>query len=256
MNLVYSSVGFGIGMLVGLTGVGGGSLMTPLLVLLFGIHPSVAVGTDLLQVSVTKAVGSMVHGFRDTVDWRIVRTLAAGSIPSTMLTILLLSRIDLHNAAAQGIVSEVLGISLICTAITLLLRHILVRASAGWTSGLSPRQQTTLTIVSGVLVGFLVTMTSVGAGAIGTTVLILLYPRIKISRLVGSDIAHAVPLTLLAGIGHWMLGSIDWNLLGSLLSGSIPGIIIGSFLSSRMPDLALRAILAVTMAMVGSRMVI
>jgi uncharacterized membrane protein YfcA len=256
MNLVYPSVGFGIGMLVGLTGVGGGSLMTPLLVLLFGIHPSVAVGTDLLQVSVTKAVGSMVHGFRDTVDWRIVRTLAAGSIPSTMLTILLLSQIDLHNAAAQHVISEVLGISLICTAITLLLRNRLVRASAGWTNGLSPQQQRTLTVISGVLVGFLVTMTSVGAGAIGTTVLILLYPRIKISRLVGSDIAHAVPLTLLAGIGHWMLGSIDWSLLESLLSGSIPGIVIGSYLSSRMPDLALRAILAVTMAMVGSRMVI
>jgi uncharacterized membrane protein YfcA len=256
MNLVYPSVGFGIGMLVGLTGVGGGSLMTPLLVLLFGIHPSVAVGTDLLQVSVTKAVGSMVHGFRDTVDWRIVRTLAAGSIPSTMLTILLLSQIDLHNAAAQHVISEVLGISLICTAITLLLRNRLIRASAGWTNGLSPQRQRTLTVISGVLVGFLVTMTSVGAGAIGTTVLILLYPRIKISRLVGSDIAHAVPLTLLAGIGHWMLGSIDWSLLESLLSGSIPGIVIGSYLSSRMPDLALRAILAVTMAMVGSRMVI
>jgi uncharacterized membrane protein YfcA len=256
MTLVYPSVGFGIGMLVGLTGVGGGSLMTPLLVLIFGIHPSVAVGTDLLQVSITKTVGSMVHGFRDTVDWRIVRTLAAGSIPSTILTILLLSRIDLHDAAAQHVISEVLGISLICTAITLLLRNLLIRASADWTNNLSPRRQTTMTVAAGVLVGFLVTVTSVGAGAIGTTVLILLYPRIKISRLVGSDIAHAVPLTLLAGLGHWMLGSIDWGLLGSLLSGSVPGIIIGSYLSSRMPDLALRGILAVTMAMVGSRMVI
>jgi uncharacterized protein len=256
MALVYPAVGFGIGMLVGLTGVGGGSLMTPLLVLFFGIHPSVAVGTDLLQVSITKTVGSMVHGFRDTVDWSIVRTLASGSIPSTMLTILLLSRIDLHDAAAQHVISEVLGISLICTAITLLLRNRLIRLTAGWTNALSPRRQTILTVTSGVLVGFLVTMTSVGAGAIGTTVLILLYPRIKISRLVGSDIAHAVPLTLLAGLGHWALGSIDWGLLWSLLSGSVPGIILGSYLSSRMPDLALRAILAVTMAMVGSRMVI
>src|SRR3954470_705057 len=256
MNLLYPSVGFGIGMLVGLTGIGGGSLMTPLLVLVFGIHPSVAVGTDLLQVSVTKAVGSIVHGFRNTVDWRIVRTLATGSIPSTALTILLLSRIDLHDAAVQHTISEVLGVSLICTAIALLLRNRLIRASAGWTSGLSMRQQTALTVISGVMVGFLVTMTSVGAGALGTTVLIMLYPRIKISRLVGSDIAHAVPLTLLAGLGHWALGSIDWGLLGSLLSGSVPGIVIGSYLSSRMPDLALRAILAVTMAMVGSRMVI
>ncbi|PPQ32081.1 hypothetical protein CCS01_16025 [Rhodopila globiformis] len=243
-------------MLVGLTGVGGGSLMTPLLVLLFGIHPSVAVGTDLLQVSLTKAVGSLVHGFHDTVDWRIVRTLAAGSIPATVLTILLLSQVDLHNAAAQRVISDVLGISLICTAITLLLRNRLVRASAGWTTQLSPRRQAAMTVASGALVGFLVTMTSVGAGAIGTTVLILLYPHIKIARLVGSDIAHAVPLTLLAGLGHWMLGSIDWGLLGSLLSGSVPGIIIGSVLSSRLPEFALRTILAVTMAMAGSRMVI
>ena len=135
------SVGFAIGMLVGMTGVGGGSLMTPLLVLVFGIHPSVAVGTDLLQVSVTKAVGSIVHGFRNTVDWHIVRTLAAGSIPSTALTIVLLSRIDLHDAAVQHVISEALGISLICTAITLLLRNRLIRASAGWTNGLSARQQ-------------------------------------------------------------------------------------------------------------------
>jgi uncharacterized membrane protein YfcA len=243
MTLLYPAVGFGVGALVGLTGVGGGSLMTPLLVLVFGIHPAVAVGTDLLQVSIT-------------VDWRVVRTLALGSIPSTILTLLFLSRIDIQNATTQAIISQFLGLSLIFTAICLLLRNRLVKLCGDWTERMSPRQQTILTTASGALVGFLVTMTSVGAGAIGTTVLIILYPRLPMARLVGSDVAHAVPLTLLAGVGHWFLGSIDWSLLTSLLSGSIPGIIIGSYLASRVPDFALRAILAVTMAIVGSRMLI
>jgi uncharacterized protein len=256
MSLLYPAVGFGVGALVGLTGVGGGSLMTPLLVLVFGIHPAVAVGTDLLQVSITKTAGSLVHGFRNTVDWRVVRTLAFGSIPATILTLLLLSRINIQNATTQAIISQFLGLSLIFTAICLLLRNRLVKLCGDWTERMSPRQQTILTIASGALVGFLVTMTSVGAGAIGTTVLIILYPRLPMPRLVGSDVAHAVPLTLLAGLGHWMLGSIDWSLLTSLLSGSIPGIIIGSYLASRVPDFALRAILAVTMAIVGSRMLI
>jgi len=256
MSLLYPAAGFGVGLLVGLTGVGGGSLMTPLLVLVFGVHPAVAVGTDLLQVSITKATGSLVHGFRNTVDWRIVRTLALGSIPSTVLTVLCLSGIDMRNAAAQNIISQVLGFSLIITALTLLLRDRLVKISAGWIDEMPRRRQTILTVASGALVGFLVTMTSVGAGAIGTTVLIMLYPRIAMGRLVGSDIAHAVPLTLLAGIGHWILGSIDWFLLTSLLSGSVPGIVIGSCLSSRIPDFALRWILAVTLVIVGSRMLI
>jgi hypothetical protein len=256
MNLVYPSVGFGVGILVGLTGVGGGSLMTPVLVMVFGIHPAVAVGTDLLQVSITKAAGSLVHGFRNTVDWRLVRTLALGSIPSTLLTLLLLSHIDLRNAAAQTVISQILGVSLIFTACCLLLRSRLIKLSAGRAERMSRRQQTIVTICSGALVGFLVTMTSVGAGAIGTTVLILLYPRMPMARLVGSDVAHAVPLTLLAGVGHWILGSIDWSLLTLLLSGSVPGIIIGAYLSSRVPDFALRVILAVTMAIVGSRMLI
>jgi uncharacterized membrane protein YfcA len=256
MSVLYPSVGLGIGMLVGLTGVGGGSLMTPMLVLVFGIHPAVAVGTDLLQVSITKAAGSLVHGARNTIDWRIVRTLAAGSIPATVLTLLLLSRIDLHSPAAQGIITDILGVSLIATATALLMRKRLIALTAGWTEALPGPRRTLLTATSGALVGFLVTMTSVGAGAIGTTVLILLYPRLPMPRLVGSDIAHAVPLTLIAGAGHWALGSIDWSLLGSLLTGSIPGIIIGSYLSSMIPDFALRLILAGAMALAGSRMVL
>jgi uncharacterized protein len=256
MMLVYPAVGLGIGMLVGLTGVGGGSLMTPLLILVFGIHPAVAVGTDLLQVSITKAAGTMVHGFRRTVDWRIVGTLAFGSIPATLLTLVILSQVDLRHTAAQGIINQILGFSLVLTAAALWMRTWLVKRCARWVDEMSRRRKMVLTIIAGALVGFLVTVTSVGAGAIGTTVLIILYPRISMPRLVGSDIAHAVPLTFLAGIGHWMLGSIDWSLLGLLLSGSIPGIIIGSYLSTRIPDFALRYALAVTVAIVGTRMLI
>jgi uncharacterized membrane protein YfcA len=256
MNLLYPSAGFGVGLLVGLTGVGGGSLMTPILVLVFGIHPSVAVGTDLLQVSLTKAVGTAVHGFRNSIDWRITRTLAIGSIPATILTLLLLSQINMRNPAAQHIISEILGASLVLTSMTLLLRSRIVHLTTGWTDALSPRWRTFLTIASGAMVGILVTTTSVGAGALGTTVLIILNPRTPMPRIVGSDIAHAVPLTLLAGLGHWFLGSIDWPLLVSLLCGSIPGIIVGSYLSSRIPDIALRSMLAVTMVIVGARMLV
>lgn len=254
--LLYPGAGFGIGLLVGLTGVGGGSLMTPLLVLLFGIHPTVAVGTDLLQVSVTKSVGSAVHGFRNTVDWRIVRTLAYGSVPATAIALWILGHIGLPTATEQSMLSQILGVTLLLTSVTLLFRSRLAALALPWTDGIAPNRQAVLTVACGAAVGFLVTLTSVGAGAIGTTALVMLYPRIPMPRLVGSDIAHAVPLTLLAGLGHWYLGSINWPLLASLLFGSIPGIVLGSYLASRAPDAVLRRLLACTLAVVGARMVI
>jgi uncharacterized membrane protein YfcA len=256
MTLLYPVSGFAIGMLVGLTGVGGGSLMTPLLVLAFGIHPAVAVGTDLLQVSLTKAVGSLLHGLRHTVDWRIVGMLATGSLPATALALVLLSRIDLHGASSQRMISDVLGTTLVLTGVVLLLRRQMLNLFGAWAERISPARRMLLTVAAGALVGFLVTLTSVGAGAIGTTILVLLYARLPMARIVGSDIAHAVPLTLLAGIGHWALGSIDWHLLGSLLTGSLPGILIGSYLATRLPDMVLRSLLAVTMAVVGTRMLV
>jgi len=253
---LYPGAGFGVGVLVGLTGVGGGSLMTPLLVLLFGIHPSVAVGTDLLQVAVTKSVGSAVHGFRSTVDWRIVRTLAMGSVPATVAALAVLSQVDLKGSAVQAVLSHVLGGTLLLTALTLVFRHRLAALAGPSAQGIEPRRQAVLTVIVGVVVGFMVTVTSVGAGALGTTALVMLYPRIAMPRLVGSDIAHAVPLTLVAGLGHWYLGSIDWSLLGSLLVGSVPGIAIGSYLATRAPDRVLRLLLAVVLAFVGLRMVL
>ena len=254
INWVYSASGFGVGMLVGFTGVGGGSLMTPLLVLLFGFHPSTAVGTDLLYAGLTKSGGTAVHGLNRTVDWRIVGRLAMGSLPGTAATLLALSRIDTGSAKAGAAINTVLGLALILTALTLVLRRWIQARMARLSESLTDRQTSVLTVALGLFLGVMVSLTSVGAGAIGVTVLLVLYPRMPTVRIVGSDIAHAVPLTLLAGAGHWWVGSVDWALLGSLLVGSLPGIAIGSQLASRVPDAVLRPVLAGTLVLVGARL--
>jgi len=253
---LYPVSGFAVGLLVGLTGVGGGSLMTPLLVLLFGVHPAAAVGTDLLYACVTKAVGTVVHGVNHTVDWRMTSRLAAGSVPATALTMLLLSQLDLHSGVSSKVISLVLGLALIATAVALILRGRILRFALAHAGELDRRRTMLLTVATGAVLGVLVSVSSVGAGALGITALILLYPSYRIARIVGSDIAHAVPLTLLAGIGHWFLGSVLWGLLGSLLIGSIPGIILGSYFSARVPDVVLRFALATTLLFVGSRLVV
>ena len=220
-------------MLVGLTGVGGGSLMTPLLVLLFGFHPATAVGTDLLYASATKLVGTGVHGRRGTVDWALVLRLGCGSIPAALLTLLVMAEVGTKSKAADGVIAATLGITLILTAIALFFRARLVAHMANVVGTLSGRSRTVWTVLLGILLGALVTLTSVGAGALGMTVLLILYPQYPVARLVGSDIAHAVPLTLVAGLGHLALGSVDFSLLVSLLLGSVPGIIVGSLIGTR-----------------------
>lgn len=254
INWLYSASGFAVGMLVGFTGVGGGSLMTPLLVLLFGFHPSTAVGTDLLYAGLTKGGGTLVHGLNRTIDWRIVGRLAAGSLPGTAATLLALSSIDTGSARTAATINTVLGFALILTAVTLIARTWLLARLARLSETLTDRQTTILTVLLGLVLGVMVSLTSVGTGAIGVTVLLVLYPRMPTVRIVGSDIAHAVPLTLLAGAGHWYVGSVDWALLGSLLIGSLPGIVIGSQVASRVPDAVLRPILAGTLAIVGARL--
>ena len=256
INYLYSLSGFIVGMLVGFTGVGGGSLMTPLLVLLFGFAPSAAVGTDLLYAAITKTSGTIVHGFNKTVDWRVVGRLAAGSLPATLLTLAWLKYFGVGDHHANSVITTVLGIALILTAATLIFRKWLLEHVSQFTENLSDRQIKWTTIGLGIFLGFLVTISSVGAGAIGATVLILLYPKLPIARIVGSDIAHAVPLTLIAGLGHWYLGSINFGLLFSLLIGSLPGIAIGSQLAVYVPDRLLRTILAGTLAVVGAKLVI
>lgn len=251
---LYSVTGFGVGLLVGLTGVGGGALMTPLLVLLFGIHPATAVGTDLLYAAVTKTAGSAVHGFNRTIDWRVVRLLATGSVPMTVITIAVLSRMGINSPVVRDLITVVLTIALFFTAATLILRERLVTRYATRLAALQPKQVAALTICVGAVLGVVVSITSVGAGAIGVAALVLLYPKLPTARIVGSDIAHAVPLTLAAGIGHWFLGSIDFDVLISLLVGSIPGILIGSYAAVRVPETALRLVLAGTLIVVATKL--
>jgi hypothetical protein len=253
-NLAVVVSGFLVGLLVGQTGTGGGSLMTPLLVLLFGMHPAGAVGTDLLYASATKSVGTLVHDLNHTVNWRIVGRLASGSIPATAITLLVLSQFDLNTHGASAAISVILGFMLLLTAASLVFRRQFLALVGDRMERLTPREVLAYTVLIGLLLGMLVTVTSVGAGALGVTALLLLYPRQPMATIVGSDIAHAVPLTLLAGLGHWWMGTINWSMLSWLLCGSIPGIIIGSFIAVRVPEFVLRPILAATLTLVASQL--
>jgi uncharacterized membrane protein YfcA len=250
---LYSLSGFAVGLLVGMTGVGGGSLMTPLLILLFGIHPATAVGTDLLYAAATKTGGSLVHGWAHSIDWRVVRRLATGSLPATILTLAVLSHFNLNGEAARGLITLVLSIALFATAFLLVFGRPLVATYRTRVRSLDPKRTAAFTVLVGVVLGVLVTISSVGAGAIGVVVLVLLYPQLPMAKIVGSDIAHAVPLTLIAGLGHWMMGSVDWHIIASLLVGSLPGIFVGSYFAIRVPERALQLVLAATLFVVASR---
>ena len=252
---LYVTSGFGVGLLVGMTGVGGGSLMTPLLILLFGIHPSTAVGTDLLYAAATKTGGSVVHGWARSIHWPAVIRLASGSIPASILTLILLWQLNLDSAAARSLVNIVLAFALMLTAASLIFRKAIMDLLRWRMERLDDRTIARATVLVGAALGVLVSISSVGAGAVGVTALLLLYPNLPMSRIVGSDIAHAVPLTLIAGIGHWALGAIDWHLMAVLLMGSLPGIVIGSYFATRVPETALRLLLAVTLILVASKLV-
>jgi len=251
---LYSISGFGVGLLVGMTGVGGGSLMTPLLILLFGIHPATAVGTDLLYAAATKTGGSLVHGIARSIDWPMVRRLAAGSIPATVVTLALLSFLNLNSGAARSLITIVLCLALFLTACVLIFRKPILNYYQGRFPTLDPRKTALATVLVGAVLGVLVSISSVGAGAIGVMALVILYPPMPMARIVGSDIAHAVPLTLIAGVGHWMFGAVDWHIVGSLLAGSLPGIFLGSYLATRVPEPALRFLLAATLILVAGKL--
>lgn len=257
MDFAYTVAGFSVGTIVGLTGVGGGSLMTPLLVLLFGIHPSVAVGTDLLYAAITKAGGTLSHGLKGSVDWKVTRLLAAGSIPASILTLVLVGRFAPGGVAgAAGLIKFSLGIALVLTAVAIILRKQIQQfAQSRFGSNPNPARTARLTVLTGAILGVLVSISSVGAGALGVTALFFLYPAMPALRIVGSDIAHAVPLTLVAGIGHWFLGSVDWLLLASLIVGSLPGVWLGSHISTKVPDRVLRPVLATMLVLVGTKLI-
>ena len=250
---LFSLSGFAVGMLVGMTGVGGGALMTPILIMLFGIHPATAVGTDLLYAAATKTGGSLVHGFARSIEWRVVGRLATGSVPATVVTLGALSHFNLSGDAARNLITLVLSVALFATAFVLVFGGTIVAAYRARVTERDPERAAINTVLIGVLLGVLVSISSVGAGAIGVVALIMLYPQLPMARIVGSDIAHAVPLTLIAGTGHWMMGSVDWHIVGSLLVGSLPGIFVGSYFAIRIPERALRLVLATTLFAVACR---
>jgi len=258
-DLPTGIAGLLVGTVVGMTGVGGGALMTPILVLLFGVAPTTAVGTDLLYASVTKVAGTAVHQTQGTVDWQIVRRLATGSLPAAALTLLWM-----HASGTGGIKSGViivaLGFALAVTALGILLKEQLhalgTRLRIGHSEGFKAVQPG-LTVLAGALLGVMVTLTSVGAGALGTVMLVYLYPlRLNAGRLVGTDLAHAIPLTLIAGLGHLTLGNVNGHLMLNLLMGSIPGVLVGSFISSRAPMQPVRYAIAVVLLFVSWRMIL
>lgn len=256
IEVPYVVSGFAVGFVVGLSGVGGGSLMTPLLVLLFGIHPAVAVGTDLLYAATTKAFGTAIHHIGGSIDWRVMRRLAAGSVPATIATLLAMHHYDVAGGALAAAITQLLGYALLLTALSLLFRNIILASARSWARAGRTDRRTMATVATGVALGILVSMSSVGAGAMGVTILILLYPSLSAARIVGTDIAHAMPLALVAGLGHWIIGTVDFGLLASLLVGSLPGVTLGSLLAPRMPERLLRLVLAAVLILVGARLVL
>jgi uncharacterized membrane protein YfcA len=268
MNFYYTFSGFAVGLLVGITGVGGGSLMTPLLVFLFGFNPAVAVGTDLLFAAITKIGGVWVHhGKHGSVDWKIVGWLGLGSLPFSIATLFVLKHFASIGKETTGMITFTLGIALILTACALVVRTILLHQaeklgqiddehSNAENTARFKHLEIPATILIGAVLGVFVTLSSVGAGALGTVALLFLYPRMTTLKIVGTDLAHAIPLTAVAGTGHWMLGNVDFVLLGSLLMGSIPGIWIGSHLSAKIPEKVLRPILATVLLLIGLKFVL
>lgn len=262
MDWLHAVAGLFVGVMVGMTGVGGGSLMAPILILLFGVAPTTAVGTDLWFAAITKAVGGVVHhrqgGEQGGPDYQVIRRLCLGSLPAAIIVLLLLSRMDTHQIKG-GFIMTALGIVLILTAIATLFRsrfHYWAVNARTDTASAFLRYQAALTVMAGALLGTLVTLTSVGAGALGATLLLALYPlRMRLQRLIATDIVHAVPLTLVAGFGHLWIGNFNGLLLLNLLVGSIPGIVIGSMLASKVPEKLLQRLLAAVLVIVGWRLI-
>ena len=261
MDLGYVIAGFLVGVIVGLTGVGGGSLMTPLLIFFFGVKPYMAVGTDLLFAAFTKLGGTVSFMRQRIVPWRVVGQLSLGSIPAALITLTVLHQVGPADPAVQALMTTTLGLALLLTAAATLYKALRGKYTPRSISDEALNQATvarhwSFPILFGALIGTLVTLTSVGAGAIGVSVLLLLFPQLPLPRIVAADIAYAVPLTLVAGLGHASLGSVDWPLLAKLLAGSLPGIWLGSKLMHRAPEKMIRALLSLLLAWAGTKLVL
>lgn len=254
LPLIFS--GFVVGLLVGLTGVGGGSLMTPLLTLMFGVSPSVAVGTDLAFASITKTAGTATHRLRGTVRWDVVRLLCYGALPAAVLATLGLKYFGGLDKQIGQLIRYCIAGSVLLTVVAILFRgKMLAWMLAHPDRQLQGRALAAATIVAGAVLGTLVTISSIGAGAVGATLLVLMYPRLSPAEVAGTDIAYAVPLTAISAAGHWWLGSIDWTLLLTLLIGSVPGITVGSWFAHSLPERLLRGVLATVLVSVAAKLV-
>ncbi len=254
LDLLAILSGFGIGAIVGMTGVGGGSLMTPLLISVFRLSPALAIGTDLWFAAVTKFSGAVAHHRHGHVDYRIAGRLLAGSIPASLATIAMMHLTGVSKGWASAL-TFALGIALLLTAVTVAWRKVWLVLGLKLERWLPEQRKAGFTVAAGVVLGVLVSLSSIGAGAVGATMILLLYPRLPAQRLVGTDIAHAVPLTLVAGIGHATLGHVDWSLLAALLIGSLPGIWLGAQLTRTMPERLVRGLLCASLVTAGIKVI-
>ena len=264
LDFAFVLAGFAVGLIVGLTGVGGGSLMTPVLIFFFGVKPHLAIGTDLLFAAFTKLGGTVSLARQRIVPWRVVGLLCAGSIPAALTALWVLQRLGPATAQVQHLMTSTLGFALLLTAAAMAYKVLvfspqrqaaeLAARTSNAANATQPRHWS-LPILLGAVIGTLVTFTSVGAGAIGVTVLLLVFPHLPLPRIIAADIAYAVPLTLVAGMGHASLGSVDWPLLAQLLAGSLPGIWLGSRLMSRTPERLIRSALSLLLAWAGAKLV-
>ena len=254
MDWIAIVSGFGVGAIIGLTGVGGGSLMTPLLLSVFKLSPAIAIGTDLCFAAITKTAGSASHHQAGHVQWRITALLLAGSVPASLATVGLMHLTGVTKGWSSALTLS-LGIALLLTAVTVAYKRVWLSVGLRLERWIPEHRKPLLTVLCGLILGVLVSLSSIGAGAIGATLILLLYPHLKSHQIVGTDIAHAVPLTLVAGLGHATLGHVNWGLLGALLIGSIPGIWIGSQLTRKMPENLVRALLCVALVTAGVKVI-
>ena len=255
--VLYILSGAGVGLLIGLTGVGGGSLMTPILILM-NIPYHIAIGTDLLYAAITKGGGVFMHNKRGNINWSIVMTLLTGSLPASIVTALSLKYFFTGSDDYAHILTTALGFMLIFTAIVLIfkgkLQSFAAKQKGGAIQDQPDKKPTVATFLCGVALGVCVTLSSVGAGAFGTAILLVLYSRLPTLHIIGTDLAHAVPLTLMAGLGHFLLlGNVDFTLLTGLLIGSIPAVFLGTKLGAHLPERFMYNMLAVILLLLGAR---
>jgi uncharacterized protein len=253
MDPIVALAGLLVGFVVGLTGMGGGALMTPILVLLFKIEPLAAVSSDIVASMIMKPIGGSVHFRRGSVNKELVKWLVMGSVPSAFLGVVLLKTLG-TGAGLQGIVKTALGIALLVVAFGLVARPLLTKSRKPGDSMMPIQVKKLPTLLIGVAGGLIVGLTSVGSGSLMIIMLLMLYPSFKLSELVGTDLVQAVPLVASAALGHVFFGDFKLALTASILVGAIPGVFIGAQLSSRAPDHVIRPALIIVLLASSSKL--